>query len=437
MHIQKLNSSDPDFEESFTSILHWVERENPVLNQRVKEIVEDVKVRGDLALLEYTNSLDRRELESAQQLAISPDTIHAAWKRLTSENQELLETAAQRIRVFHEQQAFSDFEYKDELGNQLGTRSTPIQKVGVYVPGGQAAYPSTVLMTVIPAQVAGVPEIVITLPTPDDEADDIILGALHLCEVNTVFSVGGAQAIAALAFGTETVPQVDKIVGPGGQWVAAAKKQVFGPVGIESIAGPSEILVVADGTVDANWIAWDLMSQAEHDPNAQAILISSDPAYLEEVEETITENLKNSSRREIIQESLSTRGAFISCRNTEEAIHLANRVAPEHLQLAVKDADKYVDLVTNAGAIFIGEYSAEAMGDYVAGPSHVLPTFGTARYASVLGVQDFQKRSSVIKISKSGAQHLGRVAGSLADLEGLTAHAEAARIRIDGYDHNQ
>ena len=437
LSIKRLDTSDEHFQGQFDQLISWSERENPVLNQRVQDIVNDVQHRGDEALLEYTNQFDHRNIKASSELVLSAEIMREAWDRLAAEVQDTLSHAAERIRAFHADQAGSLHQYTDNLGNRLGTRQTPIRRVGVYVPGGQASYPSTVLMTVIPAQVAEVQNIVVVVPAPNGELNDVMLGALHLVGIESAYSVGGAQAVAALAFGTQTIPQVDKIVGPGGSWVAAAKKQVFGPVGIESIAGPSEILVIADGSVDAKWIAWDLMSQAEHDAHAQSILITPNRDYLNSVAEHIQTNLQTSPRSDIITQSLESRGALIRSKNLEEAIALSNQVAPEHLQLAVQDPDSYLDQVSNAGAIFLGAYSAEALGDYVAGPSHVLPTFGTARYASALGVQDFQKRSSVIGITEKGAEQLGRIAGNFADLEGLHAHAQAARIRVKGYDHNQ
>ena len=435
--IRQLDTQQPDFESRFNSLLDWDNRENDEIVKRVQEIVNAIREEGDKALIRFTEEFDKRLAITSRDLAIPRESMASAWAQLAKSEQETLRVAADRIRDYHESQTSEDSHYTDEYGNRLGSRTTPISRVGVYVPSGQASYPSTVLMTLIPAKIAGVPETIVTVPMPNDVISDHILAALHLVEPTYVFGVGGAQAIAAMAFGTSTVPRVDKIVGPGGDWVAAAKKLVFGPVGIESIAGPSEILVIADGSVDPRWTAWDLMSQAEHDASAQAILICPSSHYLEEVKTQISANLVTSPRAEIIEESLTKRGALIRTRSIDEAIEVSNRVAPEHLQLAVSNPRGYLASVKHAGAIFLGRFSAEALGDYVAGPSHVLPTFGTARYASVLSVQDFTKRTSIIDITESGANVLGRVAGQLAEVEGLYAHAEAARVRLQDYDNNR
>lgn len=437
LSLQHLDTRQPEFESDFNALLEWDNREDADIVERVQQIVNAIRKETDDALLRFTREFDRRDVRVASDLTITRESMAAAWDRLSKSERETLRTAAERIRDYHEIQIPQDADYTDEFGNRLGSRTTPIARVGVYVPSGQASYPSTVLMTLIPAKIAGVPETVVAVPMPNDKISDHILAALHLVEPTSTFGIGGAQAIAALAFGTPTVPKVDKIVGPGGDWVAAAKKLVFGPVGIESIAGPSEILVIADGSVDARWTAWDLMSQAEHDSSAQAILVSPSAQYLADVASQIEANLDSSPRANIIKQSLKKRGAFIRTRSLDEAIEIANRVAPEHLQLAVEHARDHLANIRHAGAIFLGQFSAEALGDYVAGPSHVLPTFGTARYASVLSVQDFTKRTSVIDITESGADALGRVASQLAEVEGLHAHAEAARVRLRDYDSNR
>lgn len=435
--IQRLDTQRPDFETDLRALLAWENREDPELVSRAQQIVDTVRKQGDDALVRLTREFDEREILDAGDLIVTRESMANAWDRLPASDREALKIAAERIREYHDHQIPRDSNYTDEFGNTLGSRTTPISRVGAYVPSGQASYPSTVLMTLVPAKIAGVPETIVAVPMPQDTISDHILAALHLVKPTLAFGIGGAQAIAAMAFGTDTVPKVDKIVGPGGEWVAAAKKLVFGPVGIESIAGPSEILVIADGTVDPTWTAWDLMSQAEHDASAQAILVSPSEQYLADVIKQIEVNLNTSPRSEIIKQSLSKRGAFIHTRTLDEAVEIANRIAPEHLQLAVSNPRDHLSSIKHAGAIFLGQFSAEALGDYVAGPSHVLPTFGTARYASVLSVQDFTKRTSIIDITETGADALGRVASQLADVEGLHAHAEAARVRLRDYDSNQ
>ena len=435
--IQRLDTRQPDFESNFKALLAWESRADPDVDSSVQQIVDSIRETGDDALVRFTREFDRREIQEASDLVITHESMATAWERLATSDRETMKTAADRIHEYHVRQISEDSEYIDEFGNTLGSRITPISRVGSYVPSGQASYPSTVLMTLVPAKIAGVPETIVAVPMPHDQISVHILAALHLVQPTRVFGIGGAQAIAAMAFGTNTIPKVDKIVGPGGNWVAAAKKLVFGPVGIESIAGPSEILVIADGSVDPRWTAWDLMSQAEHDASAQAILVSPSEQHLTDVGEQIEENLNVSPRRDIIKKSLENRGAFIRTQSLDEAIEISNRVAPEHLQLAVSNPRHWLAGIKHAGAIFLGQYSAEALGDYVAGPSHVLPTFGTARYASVLSVHDFTKRTSIIDITESGADSLGRVASQLAVVEGLHAHAEAARIRLRDYDSNR
>ena len=387
-------------------------------------------------MIRLSRRLDGVVVEQMADLELSHEELDEALAGLPDADREALETAAARIRAYHERQPQGAFEYTDEYGNVLGSRITPLDRVGVYVPGGQAAYPSTVLMTAVPARVAGVGEIVATVPTPGNERNAHVLAAMRIAGVDRVFTIGGAQAVAALAYGTATVPRVDKIVGPGGAFVAAAKRLVFGPVGIDLIAGPSEILVIADGSVEPRWIALDLFSQAEHDADAQAVLLSPDQAYLDQVQAEMATLLPDMPRADIIRRSLAARGALVRVRDLDEACELANRFAPEHLELAVQDPDALLPRVRHAGAVFLGPWCAEVLGDYSAGPSHVLPTFGTARYASVLGVPDFQKRTSIIRGGAAAVGPLARVAANIADSEGLAAHAAAARARIEGYAGN-
>ena len=435
--VRRLDASDPSFDSQLGELIDWDVRENPDIREATTAIIEDVEARGDQALIELTNKFDGRNVTDMEDLTVTSTAMRASWEAIPESERKSLQSAAERIREFHERQLGGNFEWLDEYGNQIGQRVVPVDRIGVYVPGGSAVYPSTVLMTVIPAHVAGVHEIVVTVPAPQDQLNDHVLAALKLVGVSEVYSIGGAQAIAALAHGTQTIKQVDKIVGPGGAWVAAAKKQVFGPVGIDSIAGPSEILIIADEAANPEWVAWDLLSQAEHDEIAQAILISPSQQYLDTVESHINGILVNLPRKDIAIASLRQRGGFVLVTDLIQAVDIANTVAPEHLQLAVEDPDDLLPLVKHAGAIFLGGLSGEVMGDYVAGPSHVLPTFGTARYASPLGVYDFTKRSSVIRLSEAGAENLGRVAADLATLEGLDAHASAARMRLSGFDSNQ
>lgn len=429
MVIQQLVTSTEAFEQQFAELLHWDMRTDSALDQQVAEIIGQVRRHGDSALLELTNKLDRRALKKAADFRLDNSALLEAWQRLEPKHQHALELAAERIRLFHERQLDASWSFEDELGNRLGQRISALERVGVYVPGGQAAYPSSVLMTVIPATVAGVESIVVTVPTPDESANDMVLAALHLAGVNEVFSIGGAQAIAAMAYGTETVARVDKIVGPGGAFVATAKKQVFGQVGIDMIAGPSEVLILADGTSPVDWVVLDLFSQAEHDSSAQSILITPDQEYAAQVVTRVEAMLPAMERESIIRKSLLQRGAIIVCSGKQEALELANRVAPEHLELAVAQPQEWIDEIRHAGAIFCGAHTGETFGDYVAGPSHVLPTFGTARFASPLGVYDFQKRTSVVEMSARGASELSAVTDTLAQSEGLFAHAQAAAAR--------
>jgi histidinol dehydrogenase len=433
----RLDARAPDFDAALTALLHWDTSEDAAVARTVREILARIRREGDAALLEYTRRLDRLEADSVAELELGPEALDAALAGIGAAEREALEFAAARIREYHEHQRGASWEYRDALGNRLGQRVVPLDRVGVYVPGGQASYPSSVLMTVVPASVAGVGEIVMTAPTPGGEGNPLVLAAARLAGVHRVFRIGGAQAVGALAYGTETVPRVDKIVGPGGAWVAEAKRQVFGPVGIDMIAGPSEILVVADGSQDPDWLAMDLFSQAEHDEAAQAILVSPDGELLDAVEAAVARLLPTLERSAIVEASLGGRGALVRVADLGAAVALVNRVAPEHLELAVEDPDALLPGIRHAGAIFLGRHTAEVIGDYVAGPSHVLPTFGTARFSSPLGVYDFEKRSSVIGCSPEGAAELGRRAAVLARGEGLDAHARAAALRVPGYGDNE
>jgi len=434
--IRRLSSAAPDFDAELARLTAWDVSENDAVTVAARDIVADVRARGDAALLEYTRRFDRVSAASVAELEIDRAELAACAAGLPAAERNALEAAAVRIRAFHEAQRAPGFEIVDALGNRLGNRVAPLDRVGVYVPGGQAAYPSTVLMTVIPARVAGVRDIVVTVPTPDAVRNPLVLAAMHIAGVDRVFTVGGAQAIAALAFGTSTITRVDKIVGPGGAYVAAAKRLVFGPVGIDVIAGPSEILVISDASVAPDWIALDLFSQAEHDAAAQAILLTDDAEHLAAVESSMRRLLPTLDRRDTIAASLGSRGALILTRDLDDAVAIANRIAPEHLELAVANPDALLGAVRHAGAIFVGASTSEALGDYVAGPSHVLPTFGTARFASPLGVYDFQKRTSIIRCTQRGAEELGRIASTLADGEGLGAHARSAQARVGRDDHD-
>jgi histidinol dehydrogenase len=434
--VRRLSSVQPGFDAALAALTHWDMSEGDAVTRSASDIVTAVRERGDAALLEFTRRFDRLECATAADLEIGRAELARSADALPALERDALEQAADRIRTFHEAQRQPGFEISDALGNRLGNRVTALDRVGVYVPGGQAAYPSTVLMTVVPARVAGVDEIIATVPTPNGVRNPMVLAAMHIAGVDRVFSIGGAQAIAALAYGTATVPGVDKIVGPGGAYVAAAKRLVFGPVGIDVIAGPSEILIISDGSVSADWLALDLFAQAEHDAAAQAILLTPDAAHLEAVHAAMAKLLPTLPRHGIIARSLAERGALILTRDLDEAAAIANRIAPEHLELAISDPDRLLTQIRHAGAIFVGASTSEALGDYVAGPSHVLPTFGTARFASPLGVYDFQKRTSIIHCSRRGAEVLGRVAATLANGEGLAAHARSAQARIAGFDHN-
>ena len=436
--MRRLNSQDQNFADELDALLAWDTGTEGELARKVAAVIADVRARGDAAVVEYTNQFDRRDVASAAQLRVEHSELKKALEGLPAAEAEALNAAAARVREYHSHQGESSWSYVDALGNTLGQKVTALRRVGVYVPGGQAAYPSTVLMTAIPARVAGVAEIVMTVPTPDDLRNPLVLAAAYVAGVDEVVTIGGAQAIAALAYGTQTLARVDKIVGPGGAYVAEAKRQVFGPVDIDMIAGPSEILLIADDTADPEWLALDLFSQAEHDAAAQAILLTPSAQLIDAVSEAIDRLLPTMQRATLIRASLDNRGALILTRDLADAVKVSNRVAPEHLAINVASAAEgsVVDSVQNAGAIFVGAGSAEVMGDYAAGPSHVLPPFGTARYASPLGVYDFQKRSSLIQLSESGSQEVARIASVLADGEGLEAHARAARARLTNYDHN-
>ena len=396
----------------------------------VDQVLAEVRQRGDAAVVEYTNRFDRLDVASMAELEMGQERLQQALDGLSDEQRGALETAAERVRSYHEHQLQQSWQYSEADGTMLGQQVTPMDRVGIYVPGGKASYPSSVLMNAIPAKVAGVKEIIMVVPTPDGEINELVMAAAKLAGVDRVFCVGGAQAVAALAYGTETVPRVDKIVGPGNIYVATAKRAVFGLVGIDMIAGPSEILVVCDGNTDPDWVAMDLFSQAEHDEDAQSILISPDADFLDQVQASIDKLLPTMERAEIIRTSLADRGALIAVDDLDQAVELINRIAPEHLELSVEDPDALLPQIRHAGAIFMGRYTAEALGDYCAGPNHVLPTSGTARFSSPLGVYDFQKRSSLIRFSADGASAMGKVASVLARGEGLTAHARSAEYRI-------
>ena len=428
--INKLNAADTNFSEQLKDLLAWNETDDLAIHQRVLEIIADVRKRGDDAVIEYTNRFDHCTVSTASELEIPQAKLKAAWDNLPVEQAQALEHAAGRIRAYAEKQKMDSWQYTEADGTVLGQKVTPLDRVGLYVPGGKAAYPSSVLMNAIPAKVAGVPELIMVVPTPNGETNELVLAAAYLAGVDKAFAIGGAQAVAALAYGTKTIPPVAKIVGPGNIYVATAKKLVFGQVGIDMIAGPSEILVICDGKTNPDWIAMDLFSQAEHDEDAQAILISHDAAFLDAVETSINNLLPTMERAEIIRTSLINRGALILVQNLEQATDVANVIAPEHLELSVENPEKLCEQIRHAGAIFMGRYTAEALGDYCAGPNHVLPTSSTARFSSPLGVYDFQKRSSLINCSADGANTLGKVASILARGESLTAHARSAEYRL-------
>ncbi|MEG4315801.1 MULTISPECIES: histidinol dehydrogenase [unclassified Pseudomonas] len=428
--IRRLNAADADFARHLDHLLSWESVSDDGVNARVLEIIQAVRTRGDAALVELTQRFDGLEVSSMADLILPRARLEQALERITPEQRKALELAADRVRIYHERQKQDSWTYTEADGTVLGQKVTPLDRAGLYVPGGKASYPSSVLMNAIPAKVAGVPEVVMVVPTPRGEVNELVLAAACIAGVDRVFTIGGAQAVAALAYGTESVPPVDKIVGPGNIYVATAKRHVFGQVGIDMIAGPSEILVVCDGQTDPDWIAMDLFSQAEHDEDAQSILVSPDAAFLDRVAESIARLLPTLERADIARTSIESRGALIQVADMAQAIEVANRIAPEHLELSVENPEQYLEQIRHAGAIFMGRYTAEALGDYCAGPNHVLPTSGTARFSSPLGVYDFQKRSSIINCSAEGASELGKIASVLARGESLTAHARSAEYRI-------
>ncbi len=432
--MRRLDTRDADFERDVRALTAWEPALDAAVNETVAAIIAAVDTRGDAALLEYTAQFDGLVVAQAAELEVSPQRIAAACAAVDATQREALEYAAARVRAYHEHQLQGSWQFEDEDGNLLGQRVTPIDRAGLYVPGGKASYPSSVLMTAVPAKVAGVPEVIMAVPAPGGELNELVLVAAHIAGVDRVFTMGGAQAVAALACGTETVPAVDKIVGPGNIYVATAKRQVFGRVGIDMEAGPSEILVICDGSTDPDWVAMDLFSQAEHDENAQALLLCPDAQYLDAVQASIDRLLPQMERAEIIGASLAGRGAMILTRDLDDAVALSNRLAPEHLELSVAQPEALLDKVRQAGAIFVGRYTSEALGDYCAGPSHVLPTSRTARFCSPLGVYDFQKRSSLIQCSERGVRELGAAASVLARGESLTAHARSAEMRLANED---
>jgi histidinol dehydrogenase len=428
--IKKLDATQADFWPELEALLAWEAVSDDKVTTIVKEILAEVKSRGDEAVLEYSRRFDRVKATTMAELEISIERAQAALAGLPADQRTALEAAAERVRSYHEHQKQDSWTYTEADGTVLGQQVTPLDRAGLYVPGGKAAYPSSVLMNAIPAKVAGVEELIMVVPTPDDEVNELVLAAAAVAGVDRIFAVGGAQAVAALAYGTERIPQVDKIVGPGNIFVATAKGMVFGTVGIDMIAGPSEILVVCDGQTDPEWIAMDLFSQAEHDEDAQSILISPDAEFIDAVEAAVNRLLPTMEREDIIQTSLSDRGALIKVDNMDQAVEVANFIAPEHLELSVENPMEMAKKIRHAGAIFMGRYTPEALGDYCAGPNHVLPTSRTARFSSPLGVYDFQKRSSLIQVSEAGAQSLGQIASVLARGESLTAHARSAEYRL-------
>lgn len=428
--LKQLDTSSENFDASLQTLLSSTDEPDKSIVETVSKIIADIRSQGDDALLEYTNKFDRRSA-TIESLEISKQDLDSALNRIPDELRKSLEHAAARVREFHEKQKQSTWTYEDDAGNVLGQKITPLDRVGVYVPGGKAAYPSSVLMNVIPAHVAGVQEIIMVVPTPNDVRNDLVLAAAAIAGVTRVFSIGGAQAVAALAYGTELVPKVDKIVGPGNIFVATAKREVFGVVGIDMIAGPSEVVIVADNSANPDWVAMDMFAQAEHDEQASAILISPDADFISQVENSIEKLLPEMERTEIIKKALASNGAMIKVNDLKQAIEVVNIIAPEHLELAVSDPDSLLDDIRHAGAIFMGHYSAESLGDYCAGPNHVLPTARTARFSSPLGVYDFQKQSSLIKCTSSSVTDIAETASVLAHGEGLTAHAKSAEYRRD------
>ena len=435
--VRRLNSRSPDFAKQLKDLLAFSAEDDATIESATAKILADVAKRGDGAVLEYTKKFDRlteQQAPTVKALELSQQELQAALENLHKDQREALETAAKRVKNYHERQKIESgchtWEYADEDGTRLGQKVTPLDRVGLYVPGGKAAYPSSVLMNAMPAQVAGVGEIIMVVPTPDGQRNPLVLAAAAVAGVTRAFTIGGAQAVAALAYGTQTIPAVDKIVGPGNAYVAAAKRRVFGAVGIDMIAGPSEILVLCDGQTNPDWVAMDLFSQAEHDELAQSILLCPDEKFIDQVQSSIDKFLFEMPRREVIRQSLTDRGALITVKNMEEACDIANSIAAEHLEISAQNPRQWAELIRHAGAIFMGPYTSESLGDYCAGPNHVLPTMRTSRFSSPLGVYDFIKRSSMIEVSKSGANQLGQVAATLAYGEGLQAHARAAELRL-------
>jgi len=429
--ISLLSSSSEDFDVQLSSLISWEASSDEEVNNTVRKIIKEVKDKGDSSVLSFTLKFDLLKAKSVSELIIPKENLKKSFNNLDQKQKDALCVAAERIKSYHQKQKQKSWNYTENDGTVLGQKISPLDRVGLYVPGGKAAYPSSVLMNSIPAKVAGVNELIMVVPTPKGVVNELVLAAAHIAEVDVVITIGGAQAIAALAYGTETIPKVDKIVGPGNIYVATAKKQVFGQVGIDMIAGPSEILIICDGTTDPDWIAMDLFSQAEHDEEAQSILLCPDEGFIVEVKNSIQKLLPTMEREHIIRTALKNRGALILTKDIAEAIEISNHIAPEHLELSVENPESILDDIKHAGAIFMGKYSSEALGDYCAGPNHVLPTSSTARFSSALGVYDFQKRSSIIMASKEGAINLGETAATLAYGEGLQAHAKSALYRTD------
>ncbi|MFK5893993.1 MAG: histidinol dehydrogenase [Pseudomonadota bacterium] len=430
LEIKSLNINNSNFFTELNQLLAWDSSTDQQVRKTVRNILNDVKKTGDQALLDYTNRFDRLNAKDISELVLDKDRLRLAYENLPAEQKNALDISAQRVEQYHLKQKLESWSYTEDDGTLLGQKVTPLERVGLYVPGGQASYPSSVLMNAIPAKVAGVNELIMVVPTPDGNINELVLAAAYICDIDKVYAVGGAQAVAALAYGTQTIPQVDKIVGPGNIYVATAKSMVFGSVGIDMIAGPSEILVICDGKTNPDWIAMDLFSQAEHDEDAQSILVSQDSDFFGQVMQSINKLLPEMQRRDIIEKSLQQRAIFIQVNDLQQAADVCNHIAPEHLELSIDDPQVLLEQIKHAGAIFMGRYTAEALGDYCAGPNHVLPTSRTARFSSPLGVYDFQKRSSLIMCSADGASKLGKIASVMARGEGLTAHARSAEYRI-------
>jgi histidinol dehydrogenase len=428
--ISRLNASESNFSEALATLITWDSVSNAAVEDVVRKIIGEIRSHGDTALLQYTNRFDRRTCADVEALCIAPEEMHQALKSIDEDTRQALLEAAKRIEDYHRHQVQESWQYQEANGTLLGQQITPIERVGIYVPGGKASYPSSVLMNAIPARVAGVDEIIMVVPAPDGDLNPVVLAAAAIAGVDKVITIGGAQAVAALAYGTQSVPKVDKIVGPGNIYVATAKRFVFGTVGLDMVAGPSEILVICDGGTDPDWVAMDLFSQAEHDEEAQSILLAWDVEFLDAVHASMTRLLPEMERSEIIAKSLASRGALIRVADAEQAVEISNRIAPEHLELSVADPQAWLPKIRNAGAIFMGRHTSEALGDYCAGPNHVLPTSATSRFSSPLGVYDFQKRSSIVYCSEQGASDLGKIASVLGRAESLTAHARAAEYRI-------